>query len=104
MIYDGGIFRDVFLTSAPLVQLYDYTVITDLDDSYTNATLKLSVDVRNLASASVSGYTVEAQAIDRSGKNILGSASASLGSVGAGEKATAKIEQLRNDPMRSCSL
>ncbi|MGN0335194.1 MAG: sugar-binding domain-containing protein [Lachnospiraceae bacterium] len=31
MIYDGGIFRDVYLTSAPLVQIHDYSVETDLD-------------------------------------------------------------------------
>ncbi|HQM01591.1 MAG TPA: glycoside hydrolase family 2, partial [Ruminococcus flavefaciens] len=37
MIYDGGIFRDVFLVSSPSVQISDYTVRTDLDDSYTNA-------------------------------------------------------------------
>ena len=49
MIYDGGIFRDVYLTSAPLVQIHDYTVRTDLNSDYTAANLKLSVDVRNLS-------------------------------------------------------
>ena len=39
MIYDGGIFRDVYLTSAPLVQIHDYTVRTDLNSDYTAANL-----------------------------------------------------------------
>ena len=30
-IYDGGIFRDVYLTSEPLVKIEDYTVVTELD-------------------------------------------------------------------------
>ena len=55
MIYDGGIFRDVYLTSAPLVQIHDYTVRTDLNSDYTAANLKLSVDVRNLSSAAQDG-------------------------------------------------
>lgn len=33
MIYDGGIFRDVFLISTPSVRINDYTVRTELDDS-----------------------------------------------------------------------
>ncbi|MBP0968153.1 MAG: hypothetical protein J5722_10985 [Oscillospiraceae bacterium] len=47
MIYDGGIFRDVFMISVPLVSFADYTVVTDLDDNYKNAALNLSVSVRN---------------------------------------------------------
>ncbi len=49
MIYDGGIFRDVYLTSAPLVQIQDYHYTTTLDASYTNAVLNIEADVRNLS-------------------------------------------------------
>ena len=83
MIYDGGIFRDVFLTSAPLVQIYDYTVQTDLDDSYVNAKLNLSVDIRNLSTTSISGWTVEAAALDENGVNILGNTNVSVDSIGS---------------------
>ena len=37
MFYDGGIFRDVYLYAAPLVHIQDYTVVTDLDENYQNA-------------------------------------------------------------------
>ncbi len=56
MYYDGGIFRDVYLYSAPLVHIQDYTVTTDLDENYENATLGLSVDVANASTSEVSGY------------------------------------------------
>lgn len=45
MIYDGGIFRDVFLTSEPLVKIDDYTVSTDLDSDFRDAVLKISADI-----------------------------------------------------------
>lgn len=74
MIYDGGIFRDVFLVSAPPVQISDYTVRTDLDDSFTNAQLQVNLDIRNLTSSAKSGWTVRADAYDENGRNILSGA------------------------------
>ena len=63
MIYDGGIFRDVYLVSEPLVKIEDYTVVTDLDENYENATLNLSVDVKNMASTDVSGLSIKAAVV-----------------------------------------
>ena len=51
MYYDGGIFRDVYLYSAPLVHIQDYKVETDLDENYENATMKLNVTVANASKA-----------------------------------------------------
>ena len=93
MIYDGGIFRDVFLTSVPLVSFADYTVVTDLDDNYENAALNLNISVRNRASVAVSGLTIEAAVLDEAGNDISGGASATVSSVGSGELAEAKISQ-----------
>ncbi|MCQ2408292.1 MAG: DUF4981 domain-containing protein [Oscillospiraceae bacterium] len=92
MIYDGGIFRDVFLVSSPNVQICDYTVRTDLDDSYTNALLQVGVDVRNITWGEISGWTVEAEAYDESGKNILSGASGSVPKISAWGKGTMNIE------------
>lgn len=44
MIYDGGIFRDVYLVSEPLVKIEDYTVVTDLDENYKNAMITFFID------------------------------------------------------------
>ena len=70
MFKDGGIFRDVYLYAAPAVHLEDYKVETDLTDNYTNATVKLNVDVRNNSSAEQNGWKVVAQLYDADQKQI----------------------------------
>jgi beta-galactosidase len=97
MIYDGGIFRDVMLVSTPTVQISDYTVITDLDDSYTNAALDLSIDVSNFTSSGKNGWTVQADAYDEAGNNILSGASTKV-SVNGNNKETVKIKTNVKNP------
>ena len=75
MIYDGGIFRDVFLTSAPLAQIRDYFVTTDLDDEFKDANLNVKIDLKNMADSDITDWTVEARAFDRAGNQILNDAS-----------------------------
>ena len=98
MIYDGGIFRDVFLVSSPDVQISDYTVRTDLDDSYKNAELQLSIDVRNLTGGTKNGWTLEAAAFDEAGNNILSGAKTSVYDLGAGRTGTFSINTQVNSP------
>ncbi|MBQ8961440.1 MAG: DUF4981 domain-containing protein [Ruminococcus sp.] len=91
MIYDGGIFRDVFLVSTPSVQISDYTVRTDLDDSYTDAELTVSADITNITGAAKNGWRIAAEAYDENGEQILSGASAELGEIGAWSGRTAQI-------------
>ncbi|MCR4794182.1 MAG: DUF4981 domain-containing protein [Ruminococcus sp.] len=91
MIYDGGIFRDVFLVSAPETQIRDYTVRTDLDDSFTNADLEISMDISNLTGNSKNGWSVTAEAYDEDGNNILSGASA-------------KIDELKGNGSGTCTI
>ncbi|GAB3992799.1 glycoside hydrolase family 2 TIM barrel-domain containing protein [Spirosoma daeguense] len=44
----SGIFRDVFLVARPKTYLRDLTIVTDLDDQYRDATLKINANVRTL--------------------------------------------------------
>ncbi len=92
MIYDGGIFRDVFLTSEPMVKIHDYTVQTDLDNSFTNATVKLKTDIKNNSTSDLSGWSVRAEILDESGTNIAGNASVQVTSVKSGQKGTFTAE------------
>ena len=64
MYYDGGIFRDIYLYSAPLVHIQDYFVTTDLDENYENATMNLEVTVANASDAPASGYAVDVRLYD----------------------------------------
>ena len=98
MIYDGGIFRDVYLTSAPLMQIQDYTVRTDLDETFTNGTLKVSANIRNLSSHARDGYKLNAQAFDRNGNEILGSVSAPITEVQSSATNTVEIETTVQNP------
>lgn len=71
MIYDGGIFRDVYLRSTPNTHIYDYSVVTDLDENFINADLGISLKVKNFSSKNISDYTVDVKVLDENGINIL---------------------------------
>jgi len=51
-----GIFRTVSIYSIPKVQIRDLNVIPDLDGTYTNGSLTVNADVRNLGKGKAKGY------------------------------------------------
>ena len=73
MFYDGGIFRDVYIESAPNVNIFDYSVVTDLDENFVNADLNLSLRIKNLAEAKATGYTVDVNLFDANGNDKFAS-------------------------------
>lgn len=68
----AGIFRDVYIHSAPGVQVFDYTVKTDLDDSYKNAALQVAAEIRNQTVEEASGYYLGVQLFDADGNSVFG--------------------------------
>jgi beta-galactosidase len=54
----AGIFDDVWLFATPKTHIFDWHAITDLDSEYTDATLNLSVDVKNSSDASEQGFSL----------------------------------------------
>ena len=85
MFYDGGIFRDVYLYSAPLVHIQDYKVETDLDENYENASLDLSVTVANASTEAASGYKVDARLYDAEGNVFMNDMTLDLDTIPAAE-------------------
>ena len=83
MIYDGGIFRDVFLVSAPEVQIRDYTVRTDLDSTFSAGELQVSAEILNLTGSDKNGWTLTADAYDEAGNLLISGVSADIGNVGS---------------------
>lgn len=71
MIYDGGIFRDVYLYSTPLIHIEDYHVVTDLDEDYKDADLKVDVAVSNSSTADLSDYAVDIQLYNPDGSVFM---------------------------------
>ena len=98
MIYDGGIFRDVFLVSAPEVQIRDYTVRTDLNDSFTAAELTVDAEIANFSGSDKSGWSVTADAYDETGELLFSGASAEIGNVSRGGKTAVKISANVDSP------
>ncbi len=71
MIRLSGIFRDVYLFSTPSVHINDFHYTTDFDQSYTNATLIINADVKDLSQTSPSGYSVEAGLYNSGGSQVI---------------------------------
>ncbi len=69
----AGIFRDVYLYSTPAVQIFDYKVETDLDKTYTDATLELKIDLLNKTTAALPAgkYSVDVKLFDADEKNLF---------------------------------
>jgi len=65
----SGIYRGVYLYSTAAARIRDFTVRTDLDSDYGDATLQIKPELaaKNL---SLSNWTVRAQLFDASGKNV----------------------------------
>ncbi|MCR9941172.1 beta-galactosidase subunit alpha [Vibrio owensii] len=59
MWWTAGIFRDVYLVGKEHVHVQDLTVRTDFADDYQSATLSCQVELENLSTTAVSGYTLE---------------------------------------------
>ena len=62
----SGIYRDVYLLARPHQYIRDMRVVTDLDERYEHARLKVSVDLANAA-----GGRVEMELKDATGKTVL---------------------------------
>ncbi|MBB3208973.1 beta-galactosidase [Rhodopirellula rubra] len=86
----SGIFRDVYLWSADQLQIHDYFVHTDLDDSYRDATLSVDVEIANQLPTST-GFLLSAELLDDAGV-VIGNTEESA-SVEAGETASVTLKQ-----------
>ncbi|MBN1831255.1 MAG: DUF4981 domain-containing protein [Deltaproteobacteria bacterium] len=54
----SGIYRDVFLVARPKVYLRDFHVVTDFDEEYRDAALKINFILHNAGSRDEEGYTM----------------------------------------------
>lgn len=102
MLRLGGIFRDVSIYSIPEVNLFDYQVSTDLDDTFTDATLSLAMTLRNESEADIKGkYYFEVSLFDADGKDLFKDDKPTVslvGTVRSGKEATLKITREIKSP------
>ncbi|MEM6377380.1 MAG: glycoside hydrolase family 2 TIM barrel-domain containing protein [Bacteroidota bacterium] len=67
----SGIQRDVYISAAPKVQLYDFFVQTDLDENYEDATLKIRPRIKNFDNRNLEGYQLKAMLFDADQQAVL---------------------------------
>lgn len=67
----SGIYRDVYLWSAPPVHIRDFAVETDLAGDYRDATLRVRATIHNYADAGQQAYFLEAQLFDAEQQPVL---------------------------------
>ncbi len=63
----SGIYRNVYLMSAPKVHIRDFAVRTDLDARYTDAVLRVDGNIRNYGTQSLPKSTLELSLYDGTG-------------------------------------
>lgn len=76
----AGIFDDVWLYATPDTRIFDWQVITDLDETYTDSRLQVNVKVKDYGRPAQGGrYTLKATLRDPKGKAVCSFASAPFG-------------------------
>lgn len=67
----AGIFREIYLMATPALHIQDYTVTTDFDDQYKDATLNVKAQINNYTNIDFENYNLVARVFDPDGKDIL---------------------------------
>lgn len=96
-LYDGGIFRDVYLYAAPLIHLEDYFVTVDLDDSYKDATLNLKdITVSNYSTSDIPDgeYAINVALYHENGVPFMNGWSIDVPSLAAGNNGKASVTEV----------
>jgi len=95
----SGIFRDVYLWSAPQVHIRDFEVKTALDARYCDAVLTVKTSVRNYGQARAAGHSVELLLQDAGGKEVV-SLGVPVPAVAAGEEAIVNPQTEVRNPLK----
>lgn len=67
----SGIHREVYISAAPKIQLYDFFVQIDLDDEYRDAQVKIHAKIKNFGTDNLQGWTLEGQLYNDLGEAVL---------------------------------
>ena len=66
----AGIFDDVWLYVAPTVRIFDWQVITDFDNTYTDSELDVRVKVKDYKNIYAKGYQLKARLAHKDGSTV----------------------------------
>ena len=95
----AGIFDNVWLFATPETHIFDWYAKTDLDETYTDAKLGLSIDVSNFSRAPIKDFVVRSTLYDQNKKVVKTMISEKI-SVPAGQKQTVKVSDNIKNPAK----
>ena len=95
----AGIFDDVWLFATPKVHIFDWQAVTDLDQSYKDSRLDLSIAVKNYSSVAVNDLTLRSTLFDAGGRVITTIISDKF-SIPAENGITVKLSDNITDPAK----
>lgn len=90
MIYDGGIFRDVYLTSTPTVHIQDYNLTTTLNEDYTVASVDVTLNTVNDSTASADHMAAQIRLYDAQG-NVCASTNTDIKAIASDASQSTKL-------------
>ena len=96
----SGIFRDVTLWSAPLVHMRDFTVTTDLDAQYRNATLRIAAKIRNYTAQNVAARNFTVMLFDKQNKQFAAPVKVVVPALKAGEETSVSVQMPVSNPAK----
>lgn len=95
----GGIYRDVYLYATPALHIRDFHVITDLDEKYQDALLKLSIKLKNNTTANAGAGSVKVTVAGSDSKTVF-SKTIPAKELGAGKEQLLTLSQNVTNPMK----
>lgn len=91
----AGIFDDVWLYATPAVRIFDWQVITEFDNTYTDSQLSIQVKIKDYQKKPNENYGLKAYLKDKNGK-IICNFSAAPFEMDAAEKVYSCIPWYKN--------
>lgn len=87
----SGIFRDVNLITLPTINISDFSVRTNFDPTFTNATLNINGFAKNFSNESVFAYQMVFTLYDADGQVVVNPTSRLLGSLNQGQEVGVRL-------------
>jgi beta-galactosidase len=95
----SGIYREVFLYATPGQHIRDFQVITDLDDQYRDASLKLKMNVKNYSSSSIKNLNVTVILSNVNSEKIF-EKELKINGINAGKEIVLSMDQPVSEPLK----
>jgi beta-galactosidase len=95
----SGIYRDVFLYATPMQHIRDYQVITELDDRYADATLKVRLNLKNYAATASRNLSVKLSLTDATSNRVF-EQKIDAGPIRGGKETVLNLDQAISGPLK----